>query len=330
MSNEDSERHCGHLEDAQTVMHKQDVQQLVKCEEEFPSQVQDHRLSHQIKNTEEDLEPSYVKEEGEELDIISAKSKDDKAPESEERNPHCPWKERRRRPPADKLVAPLSDCDDIEDTNNFDGEANGKPSEGSEKKAGFKCSICGKLFAQNGPMIRHLRTHTGEKPFTCSVCGKGFSNKSDMVRHMRTHTGEKPFNCSLCEKRFTQKESLVAHVRTHTGEKPFICSVCGKMFSQNSSMVAHMRIHTGEKPYSCSVCGKRFILKPNMVSHMRTHSGEKPYSCSVCKKTFSFKSCVVTHMRTHTGEKPFRCSLCGERYAQRANLSAHKRMHKTE
>ncbi|XP_057688147.1 gastrula zinc finger protein XlCGF8.2DB-like [Corythoichthys intestinalis] len=337
MLNEESDRHRGQIEAAQMVKHEQDVQQLIRCQEKRPLQVEGGALYAHIIEKGEDPEPSYVKEEREELEIIklpltvvSVKSEDDKAPESPQLAHHSPSKEQRGRTPLDKLIAPLSDSDDLEDMNNVDGGGDSKPSEGSEKKMGFKCSVCGKSFAKNGPMIRHMRTHTGEKPFTCSVCRKGFSNKSDMVRHMRIHTGEKPFTCSLCEKTFTHKESLVAHMRTHTGEKPFICSVCGKTFTQNSSMVAHIRIHTGEKPYCCSVCGKRFILKPNMVSHMRTHSGEKPYSCSVCNKSFSFKSCVVTHMRTHTGEKPFRCSLCGERYAQRANLTAHKRIHKVE
>ncbi|XP_061528808.1 gastrula zinc finger protein XlCGF8.2DB-like [Phycodurus eques] len=323
------------LQAAHKVLHNQDVQQLIGHLEELPPQLhvgsssleQDHLQHPHVKEEEEDTDVSKLP-----LTVIAVKTDDseDEPPESVQLHHRSQSEDPWGRPPPDKLLAPLSDTDDAEDMNDADCEGDNKPLKCFKKKTGGSCSICGKAFAQNGPMIRHMRTHTGEKPFTCSVCGKGFTNKSDMVRHMRTHTGEKPFNCSLCEKRFTHKESLVAHMRTHTGEKPFICSVCGKTFTQNSSMVAHMRIHTGEKPYSCSVCGKRFILKPNMVSHMRTHSGEKPYSCSVCDKTFSFKSCVVTHMRTHTGEKPFRCSLCGERYAQRANLTAHKRIHNTE
>uniref|UniRef100_A0A8C6NWD5 C2H2-type domain-containing protein n=1 Tax=Nothobranchius furzeri TaxID=105023 RepID=A0A8C6NWD5_NOTFU len=57
-----------------------------------------------------------------------------------------------------------------------------------------------------------------QKPFVCE-----FSEVAHLNRHMKVHTGHKPFACDLCEERFSEKTRLISHMKVHTGQKPFAC-----------------------------------------------------------------------------------------------------------
>ena len=56
--------------------------------------------------------------------------------------------------------------------------------------------------------------------FQCSHCTYASPDTFKLKRHMRIHTGEKPYKCDICHARFTQSNSLKAHRMIHTGDKP--------------------------------------------------------------------------------------------------------------
>ena len=54
-------------------------------------------------------------------------------------------------------------------------------------------------------MERHRKIHNDYKLFECELCCYKSSTEQNLQRHVKTHTGEKPFCFDVCNKRFLTK-----------------------------------------------------------------------------------------------------------------------------
>ena len=86
------------------------------------------------------------------------------------------------------------------------------------------------------PSLQQAKTHH----CTYEGCTKAFAKVSDLTRHIRIHTGERPYVCEHCGASFNQRYRLTTHVRIHTGEKPFSCKYCGKTFARGDAVQSHI------------------------------------------------------------------------------------------
>ena len=102
---------------------------------------------------------------------------------------------------------------------------------------------------RHNPTEGHSRTPPSERPYGCPVetCPRRFSRSDELTRHMRTHTGHKPFQCRICMRNFSRSDHLTTHIRTHTGEKPFACETCGRRFARSDERRRHTKIHLREQ-----------------------------------------------------------------------------------
>ncbi|KAM8852653.1 early growth response protein 2b-like [Synchiropus picturatus] len=96
---------------------------------------------------------------------------------------------------------------------------------------------------------RPSKTPVHQRPYPCPAesCDRRFSRSDELSRHLRIHTGHKPFQCRICMRNFSRSDHLTTHIRTHTGEKPFSCDQCGRKFARSDERRRHLKIHQRQK-----------------------------------------------------------------------------------
>jgi KRAB domain-containing zinc finger protein len=68
------------------------------------------------------------------------------------------------------------------------------------------CKYCTYSSTSSIGLERHVRTHTGEKPFACKYCFVRMALKSNRDRHQKTHT-RKMVNALMAFSRQARRET---------------------------------------------------------------------------------------------------------------------------
>uniref|UniRef100_A0A4W5PBT2 HIVEP zinc finger 2b n=1 Tax=Hucho hucho TaxID=62062 RepID=A0A4W5PBT2_9TELE len=51
----------------------------------------------------------------------------------------------------------------------------------------YVCDYCGRACAKPSVLKKHIRSHTGERPYPCVPCGFSFKTKSNLYKHRKSH-----------------------------------------------------------------------------------------------------------------------------------------------
>ncbi|XP_059472995.1 transcription factor E4F1-like [Neocloeon triangulifer] len=84
-------------------------------------------------------------------------------------------------------------------------------------KTRSECKICGNSYRDATILKTHIATvHSVGKPYACDFehCPFACKTKASLERHIRRHTGERPFVCESCGRSFRESGTLARHVKS--------------------------------------------------------------------------------------------------------------------
>ena len=192
----------------------------------------------------------------------------------------------------------------------------------------FECEKCGKRFAQNSLLRKHV-----------SAVHEQTNDKTGGVRK---------FQCPYCPSQFKRKDHVDRHI-THLHSivpdaKLFECNHpnCGKRFQSAGRLQQHSKLHQDNSTHPCPICGKTILRKKNLSIHMITCHPSESFRLEQEKGTVEHREHAKInealknennlsknssenkiHSSNPTPKVPMKCLACDFTFVYPSKLSAH-------
>ncbi|KAJ0181210.1 hypothetical protein K1T71_003295 [Dendrolimus kikuchii] len=137
-----------------------------------------------------------------------------------------------------------------------------------------------KGFQTVSKLVRHVRSHAGERAYPCKYCDKSFLKSHHYTRHLRLKHRElarmpkermeepqEQYRCEQCEDSFTTQDDLIYHSAIHATQN-LICPLCQEKFEDVEAVTAHIKSHVNGTEFMCDYCELVFTTQEKLHYHM--------------------------------------------------------------
>ena len=84
-----------------------------------------------------------------------------------------------------------------------------KPDASAQPTGMFQCGFCKKCYNRADHLQRHVRSHSGEKPYACNVCMKTFGRPDLLKRHAEGHLNDREDSSKRRKTKYSAQSSRV-------------------------------------------------------------------------------------------------------------------------
>ncbi|XP_044281314.1 zinc finger protein 445-like isoform X2 [Varanus komodoensis] len=204
---------------------------------------------------------------------------------------------------------------------------------GSPKKNDHHaCPECGFKSDWLSEVIRHTRTHTGERPYTCPDCGKAYRWISNLSRHRKSNicsTNSASPDGSTEESQQADGDTELPEMKDYLQKIIKLEDICVSTTEASSQSISLKQEPCENEPESWGHQGtvQDSSQPPQITTEKEPTDFQKKHACSECGYHAESLSEIVIHTKTHIGEKTFECPDCGKAFRWWSNLLKHRQVH---